>query len=164
MEHPLFPCPGHWQAGQNPERMLSPLQGRPAKWAKGCWQVRTPAPLGLHHVRCLPLTNVFSPDSAKSDYHVVTLLVLKSSMTVSTQPRHAMDWQHSTFAFSAPCPFRSTTCYDHGAQELHDGAVRLQQLVYIFLTRDSENLIKCSLQSVFLFLSEGIHKVAGESR
>ena len=74
-----------------------------------------------------------------------------------------MGWQHSMFAFYAPCPFKSIACCDHSGQELHDGAVRPRQLVYIFLTRDSENLIKCSLQSVFLFLSEGIHKVAGES-
>ena len=80
------------------------------------------------------------------------------------QPQRATDWQHSTFAFNAPCPFRSTACCDHPAQELRDGAVRPRQLLYIFLTRDSENLIKCSLQSVFLFLSEGIHKVAGKSR
>lgn len=72
MEHPLFPCQAIGRQDRIQEDALT-SPGRLAKWAKGCWQVRTPAPLGLHHVRCLPLTNVFHSDSAKSDYHVVTL-------------------------------------------------------------------------------------------
>lgn len=66
------------------------------------------------------------------------------------------------YALSPPWPFGSTACGDQGAQ-LCDGAVMLRQLVYLFFTRESENLIKCSLQSVFLFLTEGIHRVAGKS-
>ena len=67
------------------------------------------------------------------------------------------------YALNPPWPFGSTACGDQSAQELCDGAVMLRQLVYVFLTRESENLIKCSLQSVFLFLTEGILRVAGKS-
>lgn len=58
-EHPLFLCPGHWQAGESPERMHSPLQGGLAKWAKTCWQARTLDSAGaLPHQESAPCKNV----------------------------------------------------------------------------------------------------------